>query len=584
MQLLWSVRQFVQHAADPALLARARDRLHQWLWRRGQALFECFGTPAADEACEQIRALMPVFFSELSAEVLAPKTQLLVVVLLGVMFERGYLSSAQIEPLYERALGAEARCARYDVQMLFQCAAHAQRGGDEQRAYELLDRAEALARAHGLERPLGHAYRLRGFLKVLSRKSEEGVALFDQAIAIAESTQDHDLLGITMFYKAWCINHDGQYVEALRLSRQSVLVLQEHGAPSRAASARIELGVLLAKNSLWQEANEQLRLAKEVLGSSTFVISMGTLEGAWAQYFVARGELDAAHEAAQRAIEVFRQCGYPRMVVTWQSYRMGWLMQQGRWEEAIALLMSIMRAGDYVAARISQESLQALLALSFWAIGEREQVRGYMQVLRLNLGACGALMQQLLAELAQVLELEAWPAPAAGADEPYTQAALKAWRASALERDDQIKALEESLRYAVDKVSERVVLGLLHTGVELTRAAIKEAPHKVRMPALRWSGEEVLEVELEEGLVVSLKRRAPMRRILSALVRLAQRDANAELSVWEVFEAGWPGEQVEPEVASHRVYVTMNRLRGLGLEAYVLTTGDGYRWVVDGSP
>lgn len=584
MHLLWSVRQFVLHAAEPELLIQARERLHQWLERRGRALFERFGTPAADEACEQIRALMPVFFAELSVDALAPPAQLLVVVLLGVMFERGYLSSSQIEPLYARALDAAGRDPRYEVQMLFQRAAHAHRGGDEPRAYALLAQAEAIAREHGLERQLGHAYRLRGFFKVLNRQHAEATALFDQALAIAESTQDHDLLGITMFYKAWCLNNEGQYVEALRLSRQSVLVLQEYGAPSRAATARIELGVLLAKRSLWQEACEQLKLAKEVLGSSTFVISMGTLEGAWAQYYVARGELEAAHEASLRAIEVFRQCGYPRMVVTWQIYRVGLFVQQGRWDEAIAQLMRMLSTGHYTLAQLNQESLHALLALSLWAAGEREQALGYMKLLRLNAGACGVLIQHLLADLARALELEPWPSPPICMDDEYAQAALKAWRATGETRAHQLEALEESLRCVVDKVSERVVLGLLRTGVELSRLDPEEAPLKVRAPLLRWSGEEILEVELEGAHVVSLKRRAPMRRILSALVRLAQQDANAELSVWEVFEAGWPGERVDPDVASHRVYVTMNRLRGLGLEDYVLTTGDGYRWVIHGAP
>ena len=43
-----------------------------------------------------------------------------------------------------------------------------------------------------------------------------------------------------------------------------------------------------------------------------------------------------------------------------------------------------------------------------------------------------------------------------------------------------------------------------------------------------------------------------------------------------LLEAGWPGERMSPESGARRVYVTINRLRKLGLGELLLTTGDGY--------
>ena len=43
-----------------------------------------------------------------------------------------------------------------------------------------------------------------------------------------------------------------------------------------------------------------------------------------------------------------------------------------------------------------------------------------------------------------------------------------------------------------------------------------------------------------------------------------------------VASSGWPGERMSPESGARRVYVTINRLRKLGLGDLLLTTGDGY--------
>ena len=79
--------------------------------------------------------------------------------------------------------------------------------------------------------------------------------------------------------------------------------------------------------------------------------------------------------------------------------------------------------------------------------------------------------------------------------------------------------------------------------------------------------------ELDGGDEVSLTRRKALRGILHAL---AERHRHEPLSLDELLEAGWPGEIMTPESGSQRVYVTIKRLRDLGLDQVLLTVGDGY--------
>ncbi len=67
------------------------------------------------------------------------------------------------------------------------------------------------------------------------------------------------------------------------------------------------------------------------------------------------------------------------------------------------------------------------------------------------------------------------------------------------------------------------------------------------------------------------------RRIVLALV--AQREAapTVALTIWDLLEAGWPGERPLAEAGANRVYVALTRLRSLGLRDVVERFEDGYR-------
>lgn len=72
-----------------------------------------------------------------------------------------------------------------------------------------------------------------------------------------------------------------------------------------------------------------------------------------------------------------------------------------------------------------------------------------------------------------------------------------------------------------------------------------------------------------------------LRRVLQALVAQHQARPGVPLTVWELLSAGWPGEEPLPDAGANRVYVTVNRLRSVGLRAHVERFDDGYRIAPD---
>ncbi len=89
-------------------------------------------------------------------------------------------------------------------------------------------------------------------------------------------------------------------------------------------------------------------------------------------------------------------------------------------------------------------------------------------------------------------------------------------------------------------------------------------------------GEDARWFRLEGGARVDLTRKRALRAVLSGVIEQHDAARGEPMSVDAVLEAGWPGERMSPESGARRVYVTINRLRKLGLEELLLTTGDGY--------
>ena len=80
-----------------------------------------------------------------------------------------------------------------------------------------------------------------------------------------------------------------------------------------------------------------------------------------------------------------------------------------------------------------------------------------------------------------------------------------------------------------------------------------------------------------DGVRRRLGHRGALKRVLHRLAA-AHRDKPGEaVSVWELVEAGWPGESPIYESALNRTYIAITRLRSLGLKEVIETVEGGYR-------
>jgi predicted ATPase len=73
-----------------------------------------------------------------------------------------------------------------------------------------------------------------------------------------------------------------------------------------------------------------------------------------------------------------------------------------------------------------------------------------------------------------------------------------------------------------------------------------------------------------------LDKHASARRIVDRLAREHEDRPGQALSAGELFEAGWPGVTIRAESAHNRLYVTLAKLRKMGLKLQLLRTDAGY--------
>jgi hypothetical protein len=71
------------------------------------------------------------------------------------------------------------------------------------------------------------------------------------------------------------------------------------------------------------------------------------------------------------------------------------------------------------------------------------------------------------------------------------------------------------------------------------------------------------------------------RRLLLSLVSRHEQQVGSVLTVAELLSAGWPGETAVGDSGANRVYVSLNRLRNMGLRSVVERFDDGYRLSTD---
>jgi hypothetical protein len=138
---------------------------------------------------------------------------------------------------------------------------------------------------------------------------------------------------------------------------------------------------------------------------------------------------------------------------------------------------------------------------------------------------------------------------------------------------DKARSLWRTLRFEPDIAT----FGAWASGViAAPPERLADAPPREGEPGIRL-GRNGEWLETPNGMRHALGARRPLRRLLLALAEAHRDRAGASLSVAELLQVGWPGEDPLPEAGNNRVYVAISTLRKLGLGDLLQRWDGGYR-------
>lgn len=113
---------------------------------------------------------------------------------------------------------------------------------------------------------------------------------------------------------------------------------------------------------------------------------------------------------------------------------------------------------------------------------------------------------------------------------------------------------------------------------ELGRTISLESPNARPAPALVTFivGPEARWFRPPDREPINMLKARAVRLVLLLLVRRRIEAPGRALALEEIFEAGWPGERISRKAAANRVYVTLTKLRQLGLGSHLQSRDDGF--------
>lgn len=357
--------------------------------------------------------------------------------------------------------------------------------------------------------------------------------------------------------------------------RHALEAARRSGRPSDEVNALNGLGWLHADRGETDEARRTLESALELATRTRIPGLVALCHGSLSATMLRAERFEAAERHATAAIEAYESLGYLRQ----------WALEHLVRAEARLWADDLAGAHEDADAALERARFLGLKAPLARALGIRGKVAFFEQ----DFGAARDALERAASQLAGSPEAaRLWSyAGAARAMMGHPEAAEEAFA-----RGDALAGLLRGFaRVAAAKAAaargEPVDLSDLPSageGLE-ERRALELLASVARAVA---PGREVSQVRMEvadgagwfrlegEGEGVDLTRRRALRGILRALVDHKTDPSRAPLGLDEVLEAGWPGEKMSPESGARRVYVTINRLRKLGLGELLLTTGDGY--------
>lgn len=372
---------------------------------------------------------------------------------------------------------------------------------------------------HDLTSIRGQVLERKGLLLFQEGSYEEAELTFDQALDLHRLNDDHLWQGFTHCDRGEVRMHRGRTALAIADFDKALDFQDEVGDQRLMGVVEFCLGQIRHEEEDLSRAREHYRKAIEALcRASHRRVEAEALE-AWGSLELLAGDTAMAQSLFAESLEILRalhhQSGEMRLEAS-LALCQAW---EGRLDSAMKTLESVQLA------TIEEHSSREIIELLSAAI----EIEGAGK------------------ELAAAHENEA-----------------KRWLESARQRMATIELTTIYLRIVSRLCATRLDrYGFHSASEEVSPAAI------IFGPECRW-------FSLDGGDPISLERRGAMRLVLKALVENRVSNPGAVLDAYELFDRGWPGQNVMPDVGAARVYESIRVLRKLGLAHLLLHRDGGY--------
>ena len=386
-------------------------------------------------------------------------------------------------------------------------------------------------------------------------------ALCGQALERAREADDRQLEGMALGALGAPPKERGEDAKAAKLYREALSIHRETGNRWYEGLAHTRLAILHLEHGHIREAREHAQEALTVHREFGIRVAEALMLQCLGGTAHVEGELEEARDCYAESAELSAGLGAQRLLGTGLGYRGVAELELGDLEAAREHLEEACRT-----SRLVREHRHGALFRAY--AGAVEALAGRPDDALEHLERARAVLAQH-----PDLKMEASVA-VLGVLVPVTRAA----RGDADARPEADRQLEAAL-------APRGTLTQPEESSADVRIALRIVRHALDALEQAGASEDALRVdpggawfEPPGAERVDCRRRQALRRILIRLARQRVQQPGVPISPDALIGAGWPDEKMSAASAQNRLYVTINRLRQLGLSETLQLVEGGYRF------
>lgn len=405
----------------------------------------------------------------------------------------------------------------------------------------------------------------------LAEHPDEASERFETAKAIVRELDDPALEGDLLVALAGAELWRGHAQNALALARTALTHARTTGDRRYEAVALAQLAQASLSVGRVEDAQDLSADSLAVLSETQDRRTEGYVLAIQGRVAQSRGRFAEARERLLASIAIHRGVGDRMLEGVVSRYLATVELEQGRYEEARATLVHAAKALSDTGDRQYLAMASATIAVIDARLGDARSATRHFEVADRAADGIETLSTR------HVLALARAHAALASSDDRSREgrvedavAAIAKARAPSPEGGPGAADSSEDVRVAIRALEQTLALATGATDAATTVTSKGDrASVLVVGPEARW-------FRVGDERSVRLQKSRAARLILARLARERIDAPGRGLALEALFAAGWPGEQALASAARNRVYVTLTRLRQMGLAKLIQSRDDGF--------